>query len=106
MQAIEVIFVPPTNSKPIRYKVTCHAGTKFFSQEKIDETLSKRGIPLSDDNRARLAAEMFCNVIGWTEDNSKGYQKLAQGGLKNGNHVFVFVDEREHYNNTDYHRGA
>lgn len=86
MQAIEIKFIGPTNTKGIRYKVFSHSHTKFYPQEHLDYGLKNKGIELSEENRVKLAQEYFVNAVGWGSYEGS----WIMGGLKNGNYIFVF----------------
>jgi len=83
MQAILVKFVGPTNTKPSRWSVSCSAGRAIYSKGHFCDT--------NDDKDARMAAEALAAKFGWLGDN---YGRLIEGGLPNGDRVFVFSVER------------
>lgn len=77
MQAIVVKFLGPTNTKPSRWSVSCSAKRIIVSKGTFSET--------NDDNDALGAAEHLCELLGWVHSHG-----LIQGGLPNGDRVFVF----------------
>ena len=77
MQAIEVKYIGPTNTKPSRLKASCAAGSVTISYP----------YDLSGDALFRSAADALCAKLGWTDD---AYPTLYGGQLANGNYVFVF----------------
>jgi hypothetical protein len=80
MQAILVKFVGPTNTKPSRWSVSCQAGRMIISKGHFCDT--------NDDKDARQAALALCDKLKW---NTNAYGQLVEGGLPNGDRVFVFT---------------
>lgn len=78
MQAIQVKFLAPTNSRGARLKATCDAGsvTIPFPCE------------LSGINASREAAQTLCNKLGWVAPT---YPPMVGGSLPDGSDCFVFV---------------
>lgn len=72
MQAILVKYLGPTNSRPSRYKASCQAGSITISKS-------------YGRNDAADAALALCTKLGWEGD-------LIEGGLPNGDAVFVFAE--------------
>lgn len=82
MQAIVVKFVGPTNTKPSRWKAVCQGGSLTVSKGHFCDT---------DDNKdARAVAMALVEKLKW---NSAAYGHLIEGGLPNGDRVFVFSVE-------------
>lgn len=78
MQAIVVRFVGPSNTKPSRWRVLCATKSILVSKGRFCDT--------NDDTDARNAAYHLRDLCGWKGD-------LVEGGLPNGDRVFVFVDK-------------
>ena len=76
MQAIEVKYLPVTDTKPSRFKATCSAGsvTQSYNYEHQSE------------GNALEVATALANKIGWLDSCI-----LEGGQLKNGNFVFVLI---------------
>lgn len=74
MQAIEVKYLPATNTKGARIKATASAGSVTV------------GWPyeLSGEEAHKVAALALCNKFGWTTN-------IVGGQLANGNYVFCFA---------------
>jgi hypothetical protein len=78
MQAIQVKYLPVTNTKPSRWK----AFTKTHSITlAYDHALNSNG-------NARAAAEALRAKMGWT---GNFYGKLVFGVLPNGDYVFTMT---------------
>ena len=78
LQAIQVTYYGPTNTKCSRWRVKTQCGTKWFSC----------GQRLSPSDDALRVAEAFAEELGWL----KGF-RLAGGGLPNRDYCFVLVKE-------------
>tara|TARA_A100001391_G_C4940316_1_gene244322 strand:+ start:456 stop:695 length:240 start_codon:yes stop_codon:yes gene_type:complete len=78
LQAIQVTYYGPTDTKGSRWRVKAQSGTKWFS---CGQRLS-----LSDD--ALRVAEIFAEELDWL----KGF-RLVGGGLPNRDYCFVLVKE-------------
>jgi len=75
-QAIETKYLPWTNTKPMRVKAYCQAGSLTLEW---DDGLSANG------NHIR-AARALADKLGWEEPFSGGW-------LKNSHAVFVFEEK-------------
>lgn len=75
MQAILVKYQSPTNTRGAGYTARASGGSVRVARD--------YGLSDSDD-RAR-AALLLCAKLGWTGT-------MHEGGLPNGDHVFVFSD--------------
>lgn len=93
MQAIEVKWLPVTNSKPYRLKAFCDAGQLTMSTCQIDDELQKNGKPISEENRNIFIALQLAKRLEWFP--SEFYGKVAIGCLKNGNYVFTFTGRND-----------
>lgn len=82
MQAILVKFIGPSNTKPSRWSVSCQAGRMIVSKGHFCDT--------NDDRDARMAALALCEKLGW---DVARYGGLNEGGLPNGDRVFVFGED-------------
>lgn len=80
MKAIQVKFMSMTNTKPARLKV-------FTDQQQlIISTHDQRLDYNSNKCIEQQAAEILCDAYCWST-------ALAGGQIKNGDHVFVFVEK-------------
>jgi hypothetical protein len=79
MQAIQVKFLGPTNTKGSRRKAWCDAGQVTVSTD----------FALNSEDNARKAAEALRDKLGW---NAPHYGAWECGSLPNGDYVFVFSD--------------
>jgi hypothetical protein len=79
MQAIQVKFLAPTNTRGSRYKATCAAGSLTLSSDHA----------LNPSDNARKAAEALRDKLGW---NTPHHGELIEGGLPDGSYVFVFAE--------------
>ncbi len=84
MVAIQTKYVGPTNFKGSRYKA-------FTTRDRPTVTISAMDNLGSEENH-EAAAIALCKKMGWTG-------KLASGGTEQG-YVFVFIDEKHHFNTT------
>ena len=75
MQAIEVKYLPATNTKPSRYKATAEAGSITVPYD----------YDVCDWSNQENAARALLNKLGWDND-------IAGGVIPNGNAVFVLLD--------------
>lgn len=78
MQAIQVKYISPTNTKPARVKAIAHGRSLTIS---LDHELDH------DAAYAKAAIEL-CKLLKW-----KG--TLIGGGLKDGSEVFVFSNSKQ-----------
>jgi len=83
MKAIQVKFMSMTNTMPARLKA-------FTDQQQIVVSVNSEKL---DTNSIKCveqqAAEMLANKYNWLNDGTT----LAGGQIKNGDHVFVFVEK-------------
>jgi hypothetical protein len=79
MQAIQVKFLGPTNTKPSRWRVFCAAKSRIVSKGHYCDT--------NDNRDARMAAEALAKELGWEH-----YGEMIEGGLPNSDRVFVFPE--------------
>ena len=86
MQAIQTKYLPCTNTKPSRIKAWCAAGSVTI------------GYPheLSGQAVHRAAAEKLVAKLNWTPAHGKAYGPLVGGGLPNGDHCFVMLNDFAH----------
>lgn len=77
MQAIEVCYLGPTNTKGSRFVVECDGGRLVIPQD----------YSLNPMENATAAAVALIKKLGW--DGQRGL--LARGQLKRGSWVFVFT---------------
>lgn len=82
MQAIQIKFLPATNTKGSRLKAFCAAGSITVGFHSTEAS--------QPDLQALEVAEMLRAKLGWTEEY---YGKLHIGGLPNGDYVAVFEDK-------------
>ena len=82
-QAIKTKYLSPTNHKGTRVKAQADAGSVIVEWDHALE---------SSENHA-AAAQMLCQKYGWNKQGKKSY-KLIQGGIDNGNYVFVLVEAK------------
>jgi hypothetical protein len=87
MKAIEIKYLPETNTKPARLKAVAE-GVKpvTYSISQFDTNHQFKSVE-------QQAAEEFANHFNWLEYSSyTECEKVVRGGqLANGNHVFVIV---------------
>lgn len=79
MQAIVVRYLGPSRTRPSRWQVLAGNMRKSFSKNAFHE--------YNDDLDARMAAESMALKLKWPLDK---YGPLIEGGLPNGDRVFVF----------------
>lgn len=79
MQAIQVKFLGPTNSKGSRRKAWCDAGQITVSTD----------FALNSEDNARKACEALRDKLGWHKPH---HGDMIAGSLPNGDYVFVFSD--------------
>ena len=79
MQAIQVKFLGPTNTRGSRRKAWCDAGQITVSTD----------FALNSEDNARKACEALRDKLGWHKPH---HGDMACGSLPNGDYVFVFVD--------------
>jgi hypothetical protein len=72
MQAIQIKYLGATNTKPARIKAICHAKSRIYSRES-----------LNDDNPGQDAAKRLVTEMGWS------YGTWYGGTLKDGTDVYV-----------------
>jgi len=78
MQAIQVKYINPTNSRGARIKATCAAGSVTIPYP----------YELSGIEVYREAAQTLCNKLGWI---APLYHRMVGGKLPDGSYSFVFV---------------
>lgn len=87
MKAIQIKYMPATNTKPTRLKVFAE-GLKplIYSVKQFDTNHSFKSVE-------QQAAEEFANHFNWLKYSSwNETEKVLRGGvLHNGDHVFVIV---------------
>lgn len=77
-QAIQVKYLCPTNTKGIRFKASCAAGTITVN----------RAHELNPGQDAERAAKALLKQLGWGK-----HSKTMHGGvLPNGDYVFVLTE--------------
>jgi len=76
MQAIETKRLDATNTKGDRIKAYCAAGSVTISRWSEDRY----------EDAERSAVVQLCRKLGWN-------RRLVSGGLKNGNSVWVIINE-------------
>lgn len=76
LQALLIRWHEPTDKKPSRYSVKTAASTKFYHKQ----------FALSAEQNARVAAESYCETMGWP------YRSIAIGQLHNGDYVAVLLN--------------
>ena len=74
MKAIVTHYLPATDTRGSRIKATAEGGNSVTI-----------GYDHASDNTHRKAAEALCAKMGWPG-------KLIEGGLPNGDSVFVFAE--------------
>lgn len=86
MQAIEVKFVGASATKGDRVIAFCSAKRKIYSYNGLQDMLAKNCSAISRDNVARLARQLLCKELSWSDG-----LHWHSGTLKNGNYVFVGI---------------
>lgn len=81
MQAIITKYLGPTDTKGIRIKATCAAGSFTMGYD----------CALSTDKNHWAAALNLCVKLGWISTPNNLYTSLCQGQLPNGDNVFTFI---------------
>ena len=76
MKAIVTRYLPCTNTKPTRIVATAYGNRLVCS------------MPQADIEPHKAAAIALCQKMDWSGE-------LVEGGLPNGDRVFVFVNNRE-----------
>jgi len=75
LQAIEIKYLRPTNTRGARMQATAAAGRKLFPYD-FEKTIQEQ---------AKDVAAQYCKLKGWS------YKTLHIGILKNGNSVAVMT---------------
>jgi hypothetical protein len=84
MQAIQVKYICPTNTKDSRIKAFCAAGSLTIAYP----------LELSGQAVYRKAAEALAIKLGWVKENAASYGDGLLGGcLPNGDYCFVFNND-------------
>lgn len=83
-QAIQVKYLPYTNTQPSRLKAFCQAGsvTVGYDSPQLDAATNQ-------DAKFRMVAEMLCEKLGWVSEQGNAYGELVGGWLPNNVAVFV-----------------
>lgn len=90
MQAIITKFIPPTNTRPSRYKAECERGSLTVSADHA----------LNPEENHRAVCDALC--ARFDAEDSKKYGSTARtwsrpkagGGIPSGEHVFCFIQPR------------
>lgn len=94
MQAIITKFIPPTNTRPARYKATCERGSLTLSANyKLDANENHRAV--CDALCAQFDAKDFAEYgIGASRSKHTWSRPKAGGQIPSGEFVFCFIPDR------------